>query len=367
MGRTPLYQEHVALAGKMVPYAGYSLPVHFPAGIQSEHGAVRTAAGLFDVSHMGGLEVSGPNALDLVQWLSANDASVLEGGDAQYSVLCRADGGVIDDLIVMRRSQTDFLLVVNGATRVKDREWVLSQARSFDVEVHDGTEAHALMALQGPKATDVLWAVGADRGLDALRPFQFLETRLCGMDALVSRTGYTGEDGFEIRVAAGGAAEVWRALLDGGEAVGIVPAGLGARDILRLEMGYPLYGADLDENHSPLEAGLGWVVKLEKEDFVGRNALRAQREQGISRRLAGIRLEERGFPRPGYPVEVDGRAVGTVTSGTMSPSMGTGIAMAYLPVEHAVPDTAVGIRIRNRSIAARVVRPPFYRDGSRKR
>jgi glycine cleavage system T protein (aminomethyltransferase) len=365
--RTPLYPEHLALGGKMVPFAGYSLPVQFAGGIQEEHRAVREAAGLFDVSHMGGVEIEGPGALDLIQYLTVNDASRLAVGQSQYSLLCRESGGVIDDLLVYRTGDYAYLLIVNGARHAVDLEWMRSQAAGRSgVSLADHTDANALIALQGPRSREILTRAAQTR-VDTIAPFHFDRGRVAGVDAFISRTGYTGEDGFELRVPADGAVAVWRRLLDEGRDSGIRPAGLGARDILRLEMGYALYGADLDEEHTPLEAGLAWVVKLGKGSFVGRDALAGQLEAGLSRRLSGIRLEEKGFPRPGYAVIAGAEEVGVVTSGTVSPALGYGIALAYLPSELARAGTGVAIRIRDRDLAASVVDLPFYHGGSRKR
>lgn len=364
--RTPLYEEHLALQGKMVPFAGYSLPVHFGAGIQEEYRAVRQAAGLFDVSHMGGIEAGGPRALDFVQRLAVNDASRLSVGQAQYSLLCRETGGVIDDLLVYRTADVGYLLIVNGARHEVDLAWMAAQAEAWSgVSLVDRTEENALIALQGPSSAKIL-ARATTASVGDLSPFHFEYGRVDGVDTFISRTGYTGEDGFELRVPADDAARIWRRLLDEGRDLGILPAGLGARDILRLEMGYALYGADLDEEHTPLEAGLDWVVKLGKGDFIGRGPLARQREEGVSRRLVGIRLEERGFPRPGYEVVAQGRTVGSVTSGTVSPTLQAGIALAYLPVELAAIGTPVAVRIRGREIAGSVAELPFYTGGSRK-
>ncbi len=363
---TPLHAAHLRLGGKMIAFAGFHLPVHYSRGIRVEHQAVRGTAGLFDVSHMGEIRVSGPEALDFVQQVTVNDAASLSPGRAQYSLLCREDGGMIDDLLVYRLGDTDFLLVVNAANREKDYSWLHGHHKAFDVSLEDHSDAYALLALQGPMADRVLTGL-TGLNLEEIRPFAFAPGKVAEADALLARTGYTGEDGFELFVHPNDAPAVWSAMLEEGTPVGLEPAGLGARDLLRLEMGYSLYGSDLDEEHTPLEAGLGWVVKLDKGDFVGRAALSSQRESGVSRRLAGIQLSEKGFPRPGYPVTSRGEVVGTVTSGTMSPSLGTGIALAYLPSALADPGTDIGIRVRGRDLAGRVVRPPFYTEGSRRR
>jgi aminomethyltransferase len=363
---TPLHDQHLKLGARMVDFAGYSLPVHYPSGIRAEHGVVRQSAGLFDVSHMGEFEISGPEALRLVQLVTTNDAGSMAIGQAQYSLLCAPDGGVIDDLLVYRTGATSFLLVVNAATRAKDFQWLSSHASGLDTLLEDHSDDYSLLALQGPKAEEILQNV-VDTPLDNVGPSRFVQARVSGSEAIIARTGYTGEDGFELFLSGDLAPSVWATLLDAGVGLGLAPAGLGARDILRLEMGYGLYGADLDEHHSALEAGLGWIVKLGKGDFLGREALARQHESGVPRRLLGVQLLERGFPRPGYPVVSGGAVVGTLTSGTMSPSLNAGIALAYLPVELAAPGTAVSIRIRGRDVAGSIVRLPFYERGSRKR
>lgn len=364
--RTPLYDEHLALGAKMVPFAGFEMPIQYPTGIRAEHAAVREAAGLFDVSHMGEFVFEGPGALDLVQRVTVNDASRLAVGQAQYSALCDESGGVLDDILVYRTGESSFLMVVNAANRASDLEWIRRHAEGFDARLEDRSDDYALLALQGPRAARVLSAV-TDLDLDGIGYFRFARGPVAEAEALVARTGYTGEDGFEIYLPAASGAAVWRALLEAGEPFGLLPAGLGARDSLRLEVGYPLYGSDLDTEHTALEGGLGWAVKLDKGDFLGREALARQKEEGVPRRLTGVVLSGKGFPRPGYEVLHDGEVVGTLTSGTLSPSLGEGIGLAYLPTELAAEDTEVAIRIRDRDVPGRVRRPPFYRDGSIRR
>lgn len=361
LARTPLHDEHVALDGKMVPFAGFEMPVQYPTGITKEHRAVRTGAGLFDVSHMGEFEVRGPAALDLVQRVTVNDAGRIEVGQAQYSAMVNEDGGILDDLIVYR-FEDRWMLVVNASNRAKDWQWIANHAAALDVDLTDRSDEIALLALQGPGARALLRGL-TDTDLDAIGYYRFAEGAVAGVEGVVSATGYTGEDGFELYLPASGAVTVWRALVDAGS----VPAGLGARDSLRLEMGYALYGNDLDEDHTPLEAGLGWITKLDKGPFVGREALAAQKEAGVDRKLVGLRLEERGFPRPGYPILADGAPVGTVTSGTMSPSLGHGVAMGYVPADRAKSGTELAVEIRGRAVAATVQRPPFYTEGSIRR
>jgi aminomethyltransferase len=362
---TPLNDEHVALGGKMVPFAGYSMPVQYPSGITAEHRAVREAAGLFDVSHMGEFIVRGPDALALVQKISVNDASVIEVGQAQYSAMCLETGCVIDDLIIYRLAD-HYMLVVNAANLAKDWAWVSKHAAEFDVEVEDVSDATALLALQGPGAREILRPL-ASIDVDDVKYYRFLEGEVAGAPAIISGTGYTGEDGFELYIGAEHAGAVWGALLDAGQDAGLIPAGLGARDSLRLEVGYALYGNDLDEEHTTLESGLGWVTKLDKGDFVGRDALAAQKEAGVERRLVGLRLTGKGFPRPGYDVVSEGEVVGNVTSGTVSPTLGYGVALGYVPVALSKKDTIVQIDARGRLIDAVVQRPPFYTEGSIRR
>jgi aminomethyltransferase len=363
--RTPLHDEHLRLNAKMVSFAGYEMPIQYPGGITAEHNAVRTAAGLFDVSHMGEFEVRGPRALDFVQHITTNDVSRLEVGQAQYSTMTNEQGMVIDDLLVYRFAD-HYMLVVNGANHDKDWAWVTRWAAQFGVDVRDVTDDVALLALQGPRAPEILARL-TDADLDAIRYYRFAEGTVDGVPAIISRTGYTGEDGFELYVPAEQAAGLWRRLLETGADDGLTATGLGCRDSLRLEMGMALYGNDLDEGHTPLEAGLGWVTKLDKGDFVGREALARQKEEGVRRRLVGFRLKERGFPRPHYPVSVDGQNVGEVTSGTLSPTLGEGIGMAYVPAEASKPGTEIGIVIRDRAVPAEVVKPPFHTGGSAKR
>jgi len=349
----------------MVPFAGFAMPVQYPTGIRAEHAAVRTAAGLFDVSHMGEFTVRGPQAEDLVQYLTVNDVSRAAVGQAQYSALCNERGTVLDDLLVYRFPDR-FMLVVNAGNREKDWRWVTQHAAGYDVELGDDSDRIALIALQGPASRRILSALtGADLG--AVGYYRFVEDEVAGTHAVISRTGYTGEDGFELYLPSSSATAVWNALADAGAPHGLIPAGLGARDSLRLEMGYALYGNDLDEEHTALESGLGWIVKPGAGDFIGRAALAAEKERGVTRRLTGIRLTRRGFPRPGYPLVYEGEDVGTVTSGVASPSLGAGIALGYLPVAAARPGSEVGVRIRGRVIAGITHRPPFYTEGSIRR
>jgi aminomethyltransferase len=363
--QTPIHDEHLALNGRMVPFAGYAMPVQYPTGIVKEHHAVRTAAGLFDVSHMGEFEVRGPQALDMVQHLLTNDASRLDVGQAQYTVLTSTDGTALDDCILYRFTD-HYMVVVNAGNLEKDRAWFERAAAGFDVEFADRSEAFGLLALQGPRAQAILARL-TDADLDAIRFYHFAEATVAGVDTVISRTGYTGEDGFELYLPAVEAARVWRDLLAAGEPEGLTPAGLGARDSLRLEVGYILYGNDLDERRTPLEAGLGWVVKLDKGDFIGRDALARQKDEGLREKLVGFVLKEKGFPRQGYEIRHEGEPAGEVTSGVLSHSTGQGVGMGYVAIEAAKPGTAIEVIIRDRALAAEVVRPPFYAEGSLRR
>ncbi len=363
--RTPLYEEHVAAGGKLVPFAGYEMPVQYPSGITAEHQSVRTAAGLFDVSHMGEFEISGPEALDLIQHLCSNDASELALGQAQYSTLPREDGGLLDDLLIYRLPDR-YLLVVNASNREKDFAWFQRHAGRFDARIEDRSDDTALLALQGPVAQAILAGL-TDSDLESLAYYHSTQAEVDGHPVLLSRTGYTGEDGFEIYLPNEGAVPLWRGLIEEGRRYGLIPAGLGARDSLRLEMGYALYGNDLDEEHTALESGLAWVTKLDRPEFIAAEALRQRKEEGVSIRLVAFRMVDRAFPRAGYEIANDGEVVGQVTSGTLSPTLGTGIGMGYVPVSLSKPGTAVDIVVRGRPVAAEIVRPPFYVTGSLRR
>jgi aminomethyltransferase len=364
--KTPLHDQHVALGGKMVPFAGYEMPVQYPLGIRGEHMAVRQSAGLFDVSHMGEFEVRGPDALALVQRISINDAAGLGVGQVQYSAMCNVEGGIIDDLTILR-FEDRFLLVVNAACKDGDWAWVTEQSAGFDVRLADQSDDTGLLALQGPSSAAVLGMVAPTLDLDGLGYYRFDTAEVAGVDAIVARMGYTGEDGFEIYAPSDRTEQLWSALLAAGEGSGIQPAGLGSRDSLRLEVGFALYGNDLDDAHTPLESRLGWITKLDKGEFVGRDAIALQKERGVPSRLIGLRLTERGFPRAGYPVLHGGTKVGELTSGTVSPCLGVGIAMGRVQPELAAVGTELTIDVRGKAIGAVVESPPFYKDGSVRR
>jgi aminomethyltransferase len=356
--RTGLFEEHVAQGARMVDFAGWEMPVSY-RGALDEHRAVRERAGLFDVSHMGEIELRGRGALALADRLTVNAVARLADGDAQYSVVCDERGGVIDDVIVYRLAPDRVLLVVNAANTAADLAWIDAH-RDAGVAVVDRSAETGLVALQGPAAAALLQPL-TPLDLGSVRSFTARTTTVAGVDVLVSRTGYTGEDGFELLVGSDRLVALWRAVLAAVEEAGGLPCGLAARDTLRLEAALPLCGTDMDQTTTPLEAGLGWVVKLEKDDFVGAAALRAQRTEGVVRRLVGVRLDEAGIPRHGYPVWADGRRAGEVTSGTKSPTLGSFIGMAYVEAASTAVGTALEVEIRGRRLPARVVERPFYR------
>jgi aminomethyltransferase len=360
---TPLFEEHEKAGAKLIPFAGYMMPVQYPTGIVAEHNAVRTSCGLFDVSHMGEVFVSGRQALDLVQHVTTNDASKLVVGQAQYSVICQDDGAAVDDCIVYKFADDRYMVVVNASNKDKDFAWLQSHKHDFDCELVDRSDDYALIAIQGPKAPEILARV-TDTNLDGIKYYHFEEGRVAGVEAIISRTGYTGEDGFELYVGSGDAVTVWRRLLEVGAQENLQPTGLGARDSLRLEMGYALYGNDIDDRRTPLEAGLGWVVKLDKGEFVGKEALVALKAAGIKEKLVGFELKDRGFPRHGYGVRVNGEPAGEVTSGIHSPSLGKGIGMAYVPVDSSKAGNEIEIMVRDKGVMAEVVKTPFYKQGS---
>ncbi|RLE32988.1 MAG: glycine cleavage system aminomethyltransferase GcvT [Acidobacteria bacterium] len=360
--KTPLYDQHLAAGGRMVPFAGYSLPVQYTS-LAQEHTAVRTKAGLFDVSHMGEVFITGPKAFDFVQNISCNDHSKLAIGRAQYTGLMYAQGTFVDDMLVHRMEENEFLLVVNAANRQKDVAYLQGLAEGVDgVVVEDRSDQWAQIAIQGPLAPEIVQAL-TSTDLSAIRYYRFVWGEVAGRRALIARTGYTGEDGFELYTTPEDAPTVWRALLAEGGPKGLVPAGLGARDTLRFESGMCLYGHEIDAETTPLEAGLGWIVKLAKGDFIGRDILEAQVENGTGRRLVGFEMIDRGIARNDHEVflgETDKNSVGSVTSGTQSPTFGKALGMAYLPTDHTEIGSEFFVQIRSRRLRARVIRLPFY-------
>lgn len=359
MRRTPLYDVHRALGARMVEFGGWEMPLQY-SGILKEHRAVRTCAGLFDVSHMGEIEIRGPRAPEACQRLTVNDVRRLHDGEAQYTMFCCVDGGVIDDVILHRMSEARFFFCVNAANRETDLAWV--REHSGGAEVVDRGDDYAQLALQGPRATAILARLTRIPLLD-IPSFRFVEGSVAGCHAIVAHTGYTGEDGWEIYCAPEAARQVWDAVLEAGAPEGILPVGLGARDTLRLESALPLYGHELTRDITPYEAGLGWVVRLEKGDFIGREALQRQKREGVKRCRVGLVLREPGIPRDGYRILHAGEPVGKITSGTMSPTLGKAIALGYVPAELAQVGTQLAVEIRGRSVAAEVVRLPFYKRG----
>jgi len=361
--RTPLYDLHVKFGGKMIDFGGWEMPVQY-AGIIEEHRAVRERAGLFDVSHMGEVRVAGADALALIQKLITNDAAKMSIHQAIYSPVCLPSGGIVDDILVYRLGESEYLLVVNAANKDKDLEWIKKTAAGFSrVDVEDYSGRTAQLALQGPLASKILVKL-TDAAVEGIKYYWALpDVTVAGVKCLVSRTGYTGEDGFELYCPPEEAPALWEALLDAGREEGLLPAGLGARDTLRLEAAMPLYGNELNETTTPLEAGLSRFVSFDKGDFQGREILEKQKEAGVGRRLVGFELIDRGIPRHGYAVAKDGKEIGVVTSGTASPTLGRSIGMAYVPREYAAVDTELEVIIRGRGIRAKVVHRPFYRRG----
>jgi aminomethyltransferase len=358
--RTALYEQHVAAGARMVEFAGYMLPIYYQS-IVAEHNHVRNSAGLFDVSHMGEFLVSGPGALATIERLLTNRVSTLSPGGVRLSFMCYETGGVVDDLLVYRLDD-GYMLVVNGSNRRKDFDWIKGRLE-HGTEFIDVSDETALIAIQGPASEDVLAPI-AGGDVSGMGYYRFDRMEAAGHTVLVSRTGYTGEDGFEVYSDTRQAPEIWSALMESGRGVGVRPAGLGARDTLRLEMGYCLYGNDIDQNRTPVEAGLMWITKLDKGDFVGRDAIRRMQEEGPAQRLVGFELIERGIPRQHQGIYSGGKRVGEVTSGTFSPSLEKGIGLGYLAADVSGD---IEIDMRGRMVGARTTSLPFYREGSVKR
>ena len=359
MKNTALSHIHESLGAKMVPFAGYNMPVSYE-GVNAEHEIVRSGVGVFDVSHMGEFLLSGENALALIQKVTSNDASVLEIGKAQYSCLPNNDGGIVDDLIVYRMKEHQYLLVVNASNIEKDWNWI-SSFNDLDVEIKNLSDDYSLLAIQGPKAVEAMQSL-TSIDLSAIKYYHFEVADFAGIEhVIISATGYTGSGGFEIYCKNTEVEQVWNKVFEAGKAFGIKPVGLAARDTLRLEMGFCLYGNDINDSTSPLEAGLSWITKFTK-DFTNSENLKAQKEAGVSRKLVGFELTERGIPRHDYEiVDVNGNTIGIVTSGTMAPSVGKAIGMGYVKTEFSAVDSEIFILIRDKKIAAKVVKMPFYK------
>jgi aminomethyltransferase len=358
--KTPLHARHRALGARMVEFGGWDMPVEY-SGIADEHMAVRTRGGLFDVSHMGEVEIAGTGALAAVQQITSNDASRLSIGQAQYSALVTPQGTFVDDVLTYRLADAHFMLVVNASNIMKDLHWIVEHIQDVDDAVAVNTSSrYALLALQGPVAREVLQTLtGVD--LASIKYYWFATGEVAGVRATISRTGYTGEDGFEVFVAPASAERVWDAMLHAGRAAGVVPAGLGARDTLRLEASMRLYGNDMDESTTMLEADLGWIVGWKKTDFIGADALRRQKAEGASRKLVGFEMIDRAIGRHGYDVYLDGAKAGAVTSGTQTPYLKKAIGMAYLPADRTQVGTEFEVDVRGRRAKAVVVPMPFYK------
>jgi aminomethyltransferase len=361
--RTALYEAQIALGGRIVEFAGWEMAVQFSGPIH-EHMAVREAAGLFDVSHMGEIEVQGRGALELLQRITTNDVAKLQDNQVQYSMLTSNDGGILDDLLIYRINREYYLLVVNAANTDKDFSWILQQSSSSSAEVHNTSAGYCLLALQGPHAERILQDL-TDHMLDRIPYYWSQRVSVDGCDSRVSRTGYTGEDGFEIFCAPSHARHLWNRLLIVGQPLGLLPCGLAARNTLRLEASLRLWGNDMDETTTPVEAGLGWAVKLGKGDFIGREVIERQKREGVARVLAGFVVDDRAPAREGYPISVDGLQVGHVNSGSPAPYLKCNIGMAYVPTQYSAVGTPIQIVVRGRSVPARIVGMPFYKRGRR--
>jgi len=357
--RTPLNDAHRALGAKMVEFAGWDMPVQY-SGTLPEHLAVRTASGLFDVSHMGEIEIRGAQALNLVQLISSNDASKLSDNQIHYSALMTPQGTFVDDMLVHRFNSEYFFLCVNASNVDKDFAWIASNAKGLDVEVKNTSDKYFQIALQGPNSLEILQPL-VDIDLSSIKYYWFKEGNFNGIPVLLTRTGYTGEDGFEIYGLPDEAVNVWNKVLDQGRPLGMIPAGLAARNTLRLEAKMMLYGHDIDDTTTVLEADLAWIVKLAKGDFLGRDVLVKQKENGLQRKIVGFEVLDRAPVRDGYPVFVDGQQVGQVTSGSPAPFLKKNIGLAYLPIDKTSIGTEFSVQVRGRDIAARVIETPFYK------
>ena len=360
MKNTALTAVHESLGAKIVPFAGYNMPVQYE-GINIEHETVRKGVGVFDVSHMGEFLIEGPKALELIQKVTSNDASKLELGDAQYSCFPNENGRIVDDLICYRIKEETYLLVVNASNIDKDWGWISKYNEAIGAEMKNISDAYSLLAIQGPKAIEAMQSI-TSIDLSAIPFYKFKVGDFAGIEnVIISATGYTGSGGFEIYCKNEEAQQVWDKVFEAGADFGIKPIGLAARDTLRLEMGYCLYGNDINDTTSPIEAGLGWITKFTK-DFVNSENLKAQKENGVTRRLVAFELDERGIPRHDYPiVDVEGNEIGIVTSGTMSPSLKKGIGMGYVTKEQSKRDSKIYIQVRKKAIPATIVRLPFYK------
>jgi len=360
MKDTALSNKHIALGAKMVPFAGYNMPVQYE-GVNVEHQTVREGVGVFDVSHMGEFLISGAGALPLIQKVTSNDASILTIGRAQYSCMPNGKGGIVDDLIIYKIKEEQYLLVVNASNIEKDWNWI-SSFNTFDAEMRDLSEDYSLLAIQGPKAIEAMQSL-TSIDLSEIKYYHFEVADFAGIEnVIISATGYTGSGGFEIYCKNDEVAQIWDKVFEAGAECGIKPIGLAARDTLRLEMGFCLYGNDIDDTTSPLEAGLGWITKLSKDDFNDKAFLAKQKEDGVTRKLVAFEMVDRGIPRHDYPIQdAEGNVIGKVTSGTMSPSMKVSIGLGYVTKEMSALETEIFIEIRNKGVKAKIVKLPFYK------
>jgi glycine cleavage system T protein (aminomethyltransferase) len=361
MKKTKFYNVHKKLGAKIIEYAGFEMPVQY-SSIIAEHKAVRNSVGMFDVSHMGEIFISGNKALDFVQEITTNDASKLFPGRVQYSAMCYRDGGIVDDLLVYRLDEKEFMLVINASNTDKDFKW-MNDNNNVGTKLENLSDEYSLLAVQGPNSKDVIKKL-TDVNIDKLEYYHFVNTKVTGIDMILSRTGYTGELGYELYFKGDEkqAEELWAKILDAGKEFNILPIGLAARDSLRLEKGYCLYGNDIDQTTNPLEAGLGWITKLDKENFIGKEALLEIKSKGLKRKLSGIVSAEKVFPRHGYEINSKGKKIGNVTSGTVSPVLEKPIALGYLETSYSSPGTAVEISIREKKIPCEVVKLPFVEN-----
>jgi len=355
--KTKFYNVHAKLGAKIVEFAGYQMPIQYTS-ILNEHRAVRNSVGVFDVSHMGEVFISGDKATDFIQYITVNDASKLFPGRVQYSAMCYPDGGIVDDLLIYKMYSGQYMLVINASNIEKDVNWML-QNNKFGVKIENKSEEYSLLAVQGPKSKEVIQKI-CSKELN-LEYYHFFEAKIAGFDMIISRTGYTGELGYELYFKGDEtvAEDVWNKIFEAGKEFNIQPVGLGARDTLRLEMGFCLYGNDIDQTTNPLEAGLSWITKLNKNDFIGKEALLKIKAEGLKRKLVPLISDEKAFPRHGYDLTADGKKIGTITSGTVSPVLDKPIAMGYVDSEYAGLDNTINFLIRDKEIPARIVKLPF--------
>lgn len=360
MKKTKFYSVHEKLGAKIVEFAGFMMPVQY-SSIIAEHKAVRNSVGVFDVSHMGEVFVTGEKAADFVQYITVNDVDKLYPGRVQYSAMCYQDGGIVDDLLVYKFSDTKFMLVVNASNLQKDFEW-MKQNNKFGVELNDLSDEYSLLAVQGPKAKEIIQqAYGKELGIEY---YNFIEGSIAGVDMIISRTGYTGEIGYELYFKGDEAVaeKVWNTVFEAGKEFNIQPCGLGSRDSLRLEYGFCLYGNDIDQTTNPLEAGLGWITRLNKKDFIGKDALLKVKADGLKRKLCAMLSDQKAFPRHGYDLTINGEKVGVITSGTVSPVLDIPIAMGYVDIEYASEGQEINFNIRGKEVPAKIVKLPFIKN-----